>query len=63
MDKQQTNRGENDVHNRLLHKEDFLHQSKHPTNSFTETETNIVLIIILFVIILLFWVPIAEVVR
>jgi|GEM_PF-771654 len=64
MDKQ-IKRKPIDNFNRLLYKEDLLHHSrntKQPAGSLSETEVNIVLIIILFLIILLFWVPLSEVI-
>lgn len=36
---------------------------KQNRNTFSDIETNVILIVILFVIILLFWVPIAEIVK
>ncbi|MFA6239058.1 MAG: hypothetical protein WC635_17095 [Bacteriovorax sp.] len=46
--------------NQLLAKEDF-HPHKKLVNEFNDTETNIVLLIIFFVIVILFLIPIAEI--
>lgn len=46
-----------DKDDHLLHRDDIIH---HSGSTFTDKEVNIVLLIILAVIILLFWIPLAE---
>lgn len=56
-----TNHEDKDLYNRLLHKNDFIRRPDNTSGNFSDTETNIALLIILFVIILLFWVPLSEI--
>lgn len=56
-----TNQEDKDLYNRLLHKTDFIHRSGNSSGNFSDTETNIALLIILFVIVLLFWVPLSDI--
>ncbi len=50
------------LYEKLLSRDDWAH---HPNsgNTFTETETNIALLIVLAVILMLFWLPLAEIFR
>lgn len=50
-----------DKNDHLIHRDDILH--RHKGSTFSEKEVNIVLLIILAVIALLFWVPLAEMIQ
>jgi hypothetical protein len=50
------NRTESNDH--LVHRADIIHH--HSGSTFSEREVNIVLLIILAIILLLFWMPLAE---
>lgn len=54
-----------DKNDHLIHRDDILHGRSHghPGSTFSEKEVNIVLLIILAVIALLFWVPLAELIQ
>ena len=49
---------QSDKNDHLLHKDDII--GHHSGSTFSEREVNFVLLIILAVILLLFWVPLAE---
>lgn len=56
FNRQKNKMSEKDDH--LVHRNDILHH--HSGSAFSEKEVNIALLIILAVILLLFWVPLAE---